>query len=104
MSETIGDPWVEEDELRRERAKARVMKQSQWWKNIRGRGVCHYCRGRFSPHDLTMDHIVPIVRGGKSTKSNVAPCCKSCNTRKQNLIPSEWQAYLTLLAERDPNS
>jgi 5-methylcytosine-specific restriction endonuclease McrA len=41
-----------------------------------------------------MDHIVPISRGGKSTKGNVVPCCKSCNTAKKQLLPIEWEEYL----------
>jgi len=41
-----------------------------------------------------MDHVVPIVRGGKSTKSNVVPCCKDCNNKKQYLLPIEWREYL----------
>lgn len=45
-----------------------------------------------------MDHIVPLVRGGKSTRSNVVPCCKECNYLKQDLVPSEWEAYLERLS------
>jgi 5-methylcytosine-specific restriction endonuclease McrA len=41
-----------------------------------------------------MDHIVPISRGGKSTRGNVVPCCKTCNTAKKQLLPMEWQDYL----------
>jgi 5-methylcytosine-specific restriction endonuclease McrA len=41
-----------------------------------------------------MDHIVPISRGGKSTKGNVAPCCKECNNAKKHLLPMEWEQYL----------
>jgi 5-methylcytosine-specific restriction endonuclease McrA len=44
-----------------------------------------------------MDHIVPIARGGKTTKGNVAPCCKACNARKKQLLPMEWEAYLNAL-------
>ena len=91
----------EEDALRRERNKGRELKQSQWWKNKRGSGICHYCRERFKARELTMDHIVPIIRGGKSTKANVVPCCRGCNTQKQNLLPSEWREYLEKLASRD---
>jgi 5-methylcytosine-specific restriction endonuclease McrA len=47
-----------------------------------------------------MDHIVPIVRGGKSSKSNVVPCCKACNTKKKYLLPSEWQEYMASLSAR----
>ncbi len=41
-----------------------------------------------------MDHIVPLSRGGKSTKGNLAPACKVCNTKKKQLLPMEWEAYL----------
>jgi 5-methylcytosine-specific restriction endonuclease McrA len=49
-----------------------------------------------------MDHVVPIVRGGRSTKGNVVPCCKTCNSQKQSRLPTEWQEYLEHLATRDP--
>lgn len=80
--------------LRREKAKARELRHSQWWKNELGKGKCHYCGRRFHPRELTMDHVVPVVRGGGSTHSNVVPACKDCNNRKKNLLPSEWEDYL----------
>jgi 5-methylcytosine-specific restriction endonuclease McrA len=43
---------------------------------------------------LTLDHVVPLVRGGRSVRSNMVPACKDCNTRKQSLLAWEWQAYL----------
>lgn len=42
-----------------------------------------------------MDHIVPVSRGGRSTKGNVVACCKECNSAKKQLLPMEWEAYLT---------
>jgi 5-methylcytosine-specific restriction endonuclease McrA len=36
-----------------------------------------------------MDHILPVVRGGKSVKSNCVPCCKECNNEKKYLTPAE---------------
>jgi 5-methylcytosine-specific restriction protein A len=59
---------VSEEEIRRERRKARDLRGSQWWKRRCSGGVCHYCENKFPPRELTMDHIVPIVRGGKSSK------------------------------------
>ncbi len=41
-----------------------------------------------------MDHIVPLARGGRSTKDNLVPCCKDCNTKKNSMMPLEWQEYL----------
>ena len=85
---------ADEDHIRREKAKARDLRQSQWWKNYRGRGVCHYCKQRFHARDLTMDHVVPLVRGGHTTKNNVVPCCKDCNNKKKYMLPLEWDEYL----------
>ena len=98
------EPVADEDHVRREKSKARELRRTQWWKNLRGRGVCHYCRKRIPARELTMDHIVPLIRGGSSSRSNVVPCCKDCNSRKQHLLPVEWQDYLDDLARRTSHS
>jgi 5-methylcytosine-specific restriction endonuclease McrA len=86
MSERDPDFLViaSEEEIRREREKARKLRASQWWKRRRGVGLCHYCEKKFPPAELTMDHIVPIIRGGKSTKGNVVAACKECNNKKKH--------------------
>lgn len=91
---------ADDDHVRREKQKARELRRSQWWKNMRGRGRCHYCHARVHPAELTMDHIVPVIRGGRTTKGNVVPCCRDCNSRKTYLLPVEWQEYLDDLARR----
>jgi len=80
--------------VKRERDKARKLRASQWWKRKRSSGICHYCAAEFSPKELTMDHVIPLSRGGKSERFNLVPCCKACNTRKKQLLPSEWEAYM----------
>ncbi len=50
-----------------------------------------------------MDHIVPMARGGKSTKGNVVPACKVCNNKKKYMLPIEWEEYLQSLAETGSN-
>jgi 5-methylcytosine-specific restriction endonuclease McrA len=89
-------------DLRRERRKARELRQSQWWKRQCAKAVCYYC-GRPTPaRQLTMDHIVPLVRGGRSTKGNVVPACKDCNNRKKSLLPMEWDTYIEGLKKTTP--
>ena len=58
------------------------------------KGTCHYCNRKTSSNSLTMDHIVPIARGGRSTKGNLVTACKSCNNKKKQLLPMEWEEYL----------
>lgn len=74
---------------KREKSKARELRQSQWWKNQLGRGVCYHCEKRFHPSELTMDHLLPIARGGKSDRKNCVPSCKECNTKKGNQLSNE---------------
>ncbi len=78
---------VTREEIRRERLKARELRNSQWWKNRKSAGLCAHCGGRFSPRELTMDHLVPVIRGGKSTKGNVVPSCKRCNSARKHSLP-----------------
>ncbi|MGH7769476.1 MAG: HNH endonuclease [Candidatus Binatia bacterium] len=84
---------VSDEEIRRERRKARELRSSQWWKRRCSAGVCHYCGNQFPPRALTMDHIVPIVRGGKSTKGNVVAVCKECNNKKKHSLLMELEEY-----------
>ncbi len=85
---------VDEEHIRKEKAKARELRQTQWWKNSRGKGVCYYCKKRYPAKSLTMDHVIPISRGGRTTKSNIVTCCKTCNNKKKYLLPVEWEEYL----------
>lgn len=80
---------VSEEEIRRERQKARALRDTPWWKRKRATGICHHCGEHFAPSALTMDHLVPIIRGGKSTKGNVVPSCKACNTARKHDLPFE---------------
>ena len=86
---------LDETDIKRERQIARVLKESQWWKRRVAKGRCHYCGRTTPPSQLTMDHIVPIARGGRSLKGNVVPACKECNSKKKQLLPMEWEEYLS---------
>jgi 5-methylcytosine-specific restriction endonuclease McrA len=85
---------VSEQEVKKEREKARELRKSRWWQNRLAQGICHYCGGTFPPDELSMDHLIPIIRGGKSSRGNVAPACKECNNRKKHMLPIEWEEYL----------
>lgn len=88
-------------EISKERAKAREIRNSPWWKRKRADGICYFCGRKFAPKELTMDHIVPLIRGGKSTKGNIVPSCKECNNRKKHMLPLEWAEYMQKLREEE---
>lgn len=70
------------EHIKREKAKAQELRKSQWWRQTLGQGTCYHCLQKFKPEELTMDHLIPIGRGGKSTKNNCVPSCKECNSKK----------------------
>ena len=92
-------PEITDDALRREKARARELRGTGWWRRRIASGVCHYCGRHVGAKALTMDHLVPLIRGGRSVKGNAVPACKDCNSKKQSLLPWEWDQYLRSLAE-----
>ena len=90
---------VTDKEIKKEKQKARDIRKTQWWKLKCAGGRCYYCGNETPPKELTMDHIVPIVRGGKSVKNNLVPACKECNNKKKHSLPVEWEEYLNKGAE-----
>ncbi len=85
---------ISEADIKREREKSRELRKSRWWQNRVALGRCHYCGQNFAPDQLTMDHLVPVSRGGKASRNNVVPACKECNSRKKYLLPIEWEEFL----------
>jgi 5-methylcytosine-specific restriction enzyme A len=87
------DDWIDikkdEKHIARQRKKAKELRKTNWWQEQLNRGICHFCGEKFSPEDLTMDHLVPVSRGGKSTRGNIVVCCKECNNNKKYLTPAE---------------
>ncbi|WP_258103368.1 HNH endonuclease [Marinoscillum sp. MHG1-6] len=47
---------------------------------------CQYCG---TNHNLTLDHLIPRSKGGKSTWSNLVTACKHCNSKKGDFSPEE---------------
>jgi len=86
-----------EEFIKREKAKAKKLKNTRWWRKQLERGICYYCRKKVKPEELTMDHKIPLSRGGTSERINIVPACKECNNKKKYLLPWEWEEYLKSL-------
>lgn len=48
---------------------------------------CAYCLVKCSP---TLDHFIPLAKGGTHAMSNLLPACHDCNSRKRDLDPETW--------------
>jgi 5-methylcytosine-specific restriction endonuclease McrA len=54
---------------------------------LRQQRPCFYCAGTAS----TVDHIVPLVRGGTNFEGNLVPACRPCNSSKRERLLVEWR-------------
>jgi 5-methylcytosine-specific restriction endonuclease McrA len=48
--------------------------------------TCGYCDEVFPDSELTLDHVVPISKGGKTNWENIVTACKKCNFKKGDKI------------------
>lgn len=48
---------------------------------------CSYCG---ATEDLSVDHVVPLSRGGTNDPENLTPACKPCNSSKRDKLVEEW--------------
>jgi 5-methylcytosine-specific restriction endonuclease McrA len=67
---------------------------------LRDRYTCQFCGHRFTAAELTLDHVQPRSRGGRSTWENLVASCYACNNRKGDRTPEE--AGLRLIRKPRP--
>lgn len=53
--------------------------------------MCFYCGIRLFEDDYTIDHYVPLVRGGTNDPENIVLACHACNMSKGTSLESEWR-------------
>ena len=56
--------------------------------------TCHWCWEKFPINKLTLDHVIPLSKGGSDTKDNLVPACAHCNCSKRAKDPEEFNKTL----------
>jgi 5-methylcytosine-specific restriction endonuclease McrA len=56
---------------------------------LRDRNTCQFCGKALPASELTLDHVLPRSRGGRSSWENLVACCYTCNNRKGDRTPEE---------------
>lgn len=51
---------------------------------IRDLYTCQYCGSEFARRHLTLDHVIPLSKGGKTRWTNIVAACQKCNSAKGN--------------------
>lgn len=97
-----GDRWrlANPDKVRQRTSTQRAKRKSaetfvvtpRDWRRLceRYRQSCHYCGCADS--SLTLDHVIPLSRGGRHSIGNIVPACLSCNSSKNARLIVEWRA------------
>lgn len=55
---------------------------------------CVYCGRRRQLKHMTIDHIIPLSKGGTNDEENIRCSCKMCNRLKDNMLPMEFSSFL----------
>jgi hypothetical protein len=63
---------------------------------------CRWCRCPLSYGDVTLDHVLPLSRGGRHALANLAVVCTRCNSLKGVLTGTEFEALLQLVGRWHP--
>ena len=96
---------------------SRTVKFSRFNVIFRDNFECQYCGKNGTVKELTIDHVIPISRGGKNTWENVVTACSPCNSKKGSKLLDEmgvklkrspfrpkWTPQIIIkLRENDPN-
>lgn len=54
------------------------------------KGRCAYCRRR---RVLSVDHIIPLSRGGSNWPRNIQMACRPCNAGKKDKLPEDYARF-----------
>lgn len=67
----------------------RLQRRTLLHKWIRQSRTCSYC----DQLATTVDHIIPLARGGTNYEGNLAPACVHCNSSRRDKTLTEWHAW-----------
>lgn len=92
ISDPIPIPAQQTKEIQSEDMSKRIVFPQETRMSVynQSEGRCVYC-GRSIPFDeMTIDHIVPLSKGGTNYEKNLQCCCKECNLMKQDLLERDF--------------
>lgn len=57
---------------------------------------CYYCGTPLNENNRTIDHMLPLARGGENRQHNRVWCCRECNIMKMDMTIPEFNIYKQL--------
>lgn len=75
----------------------KIGKKDKTYIFIRDNKRCFYCGKRLKFRQTTLDHFLPLSKGGKDEVFNLVTCCKKCNKIKSNIIYKDYKEIIIKL-------
>lgn len=77
-----------------------VITEKEWEEKARSKTlICHMCdkqttleRGKDTT--CSLDHVLPLSRGGRNLIENIEPACVSCNRSRSNMTMEEFKSWI----------
>ncbi len=66
------------------------IKQEILWGMLRKTTKCPYCNSGMGSTEKSIDHLIPLSKGGLHRITNIIVCCKKCNIGKNNKDIEDW--------------
>jgi 5-methylcytosine-specific restriction endonuclease McrA len=57
------------------------------------KGICGICRTPVTLQAMTIDHVVPLAKGGLHSYANCQPSHESCNLAKADSLPEDYREH-----------
>lgn len=85
------DKHAEYEHRRRGLKRARTIEDcSEKIRLLRRKRFCHWCCDKIPDGKVTIDHVVPLARGGLHSNDNLVAACLACNSGRRDKLVSEW--------------
>lgn len=81
----------ERHKYRKQKRRKKPYRPQDKWKLFKQSNRCHYCDLELDYYEATIDHVIPLSRGGSDLIENKVIACGVCNQEKGNLLVSEWK-------------
>jgi hypothetical protein len=72
----------------------------EWCHELRATAIwrhgsrCWYCGVGLANSEVTLDHVIPRCKKGKTVSSNLVPACRTCNHEKKDLALDEYRIFV----------
>ena len=81
-------PEIQPEEDRTKRGQSKKYGRWKAWRlTTKAGGVCYLCGKPLTYETATVDHVVPLSRGGMDAPHNWALACHECNAAKGSALP-----------------